>query len=118
MTEEILTALGYDPELCGPDPVAWARGFRERFEIVTEARDVAERENETLRKEHASLCERLKRIADISERDTADYAALHREHKAATELLTRIARALAKSRVPVPKGPLDVQVAHLAGGAT
>lgn len=110
MTEEILTALGYDPELCGPDPVAWARGFRERFEIVTEARDVAERENETLRKEHASLCERLKRIADISECDAGDYAALHRDLRAANDLLKRIARAVGNAAILIPEGPLDVRV--------
>lgn len=49
--EQVLEALGYDPELCSPDPVAWARGFRERFDIVTRQRDAAERECEALRKE-------------------------------------------------------------------
>lgn len=40
--EQVLDALGYDPELCSPDPVAWARGFRERFDLATEGREAAE----------------------------------------------------------------------------
>lgn len=98
-----LLAATYPEDEAPDDAVQMAREVFDRLAAL-------EGENEALRKE-------LQRVSEISERETADYIALQREHKAATELLTRIARALAKARVPVPKGPLDVQVAHLAGRA-